>query len=127
MTHAIRIHRHGGPEVLEWEPVEVPEPGPNEVRLRHSAIGLNFIDIYERTGLYPVQLPAILGREAAGVIEAVGPRVKQFSVGQRVAYVSSTSGAYSQSRVLAADRLVALPDAIEAAQAAAMMLKGLTV
>lgn len=127
MPHAIRIHRHGGPEVLQWEPVEVGEPGPNEVRLRHTAIGLNFIDVYERTGLYSVQFPAIPGREAAGVIEAVGARVKQFSVGQRVAYVASTSGAYCQSRVMSADRLVHLPDAIEDTQAAAMMLKGLTV
>lgn len=127
MPHAIRIHRYGGPEVLQWEPVEVGEPGPNEVRVRHSAIGLNFIDVYERTGLYSVQFPAILGKEAAGVIEAVGPRVKQFAVGQRVAYAASASGAYSQSRVMAADRLLRLPDAIEDNQAAAMMLKGLTV
>lgn len=127
MTHAIRIHRHGGPEVLQWEPIEVGEPGPNEVRLRHSAIGLNFIDVYERTGLYAVELPAIPGREAAGVIEAVGAKVKQFSVGQRVAYVSSVSGAYAQARVMPVDRLLHLPDAIEDGQAAAMMLKGLTV
>lgn len=127
MSHAIRIHSYGGPEVLQWEPIEVGEPGPNEVRVRHTAIGLNFIDVYERTGLYQVQFPAIPGREAAGVIEAAGAKVKQFSVGQRVAYVSSTSGAYSQSRIMSVDRLVALPDTIEDAQAAAMMLKGLTV
>lgn len=127
MTHAIRIHRHGGPEVLQWEPVEVGEPGPNEVRVRHRAIGLNFIDVYERSGLYPVQFPAVLGKEAAGVIEAVGAKVKQFAVGQRVAYVSSVSGAYAQSRVMPVDRLLQLPDAIEDIQAAALMLKGLTV
>lgn len=127
MPHAIRIHRHGGPEVLQWEPVEVGEPGPNEVRVRHSAIGLNFIDVYERTGLYPVQFPAVLGKEAAGVIEAVGAKVKRFAVGQRVAYVSSVSGAYAQSRVMPVDRLLQLPDAIDDAQAAALMLKGLTV
>jgi NADPH2:quinone reductase len=127
MPHAIRIHRYGGPEVLQWEPVATTEPGPNEVRVRHSAIGLNFIDVYERTGLYPVQFPAILGKEAAGVIEAVGAKVRQFAVGQRVAYTSSVSGAYSQSRVMSADRLLHLPDAIDETQAAAVMLKGLTV
>lgn len=127
MHHAIRIHRYGGPEVLQWEPVEVGEPGPNEVRVRHSAVGLNFIDVYERTGLYPVQFPAILGKEAAGVIEAVGARIKKFTVGQRVAYTSSVSGAYSQSRIMSADRLLPLPDEIEDTQAAALILKGLTV
>lgn len=127
MPHAIRMHRSGGPEVLQWEPVEVGEPEADEVRLRHTAIGLNFIDVYERTGIYPVPFPAIPGKEAAGVIEAVGAKVKQFSVGQRVAYVSTVSGAYCQSRVMSADRLVHLPDAIEDTQAAAMMLKGLTV
>ncbi len=127
MTHAIRIHRHGGPEVLQWEAVEVGEPGPDEVRVRHTAIGLNFIDVYQRTGLYPGDLPATPGREAAGVIEAVGARVKHFSVGERVAYVGTVPGSYSQSRILPADRLVALPDAIDDKQAAAIMLKGLTV
>lgn len=127
MPHAIRIHGYGGPEVLRWESVEVGDPGPNEVRIRHTAVGLNFIDVYERTGLYQVALPAIPGREAAGVIEAVGSGVKQFTVGERVAYVSSSSGSYAQSRLIAPDRLVRLPDAIEDTQAAAMMLKGLTV
>lgn len=127
MTHAIRIHRYGGPEVLQWEPVQVGEPGPDEVRLRHTAVGLNFIDVYQRTGLYPGDLPAILGREAAGVVEAVGSRVKQLAVGQRVAYVANQPGSYSEARVLPAERLVALPDSIDDRQAAAMMLKGLTV
>jgi len=127
MTHAIRIHRYGGPEVLQWEAVEVGEPGPDEVRVRHTAIGLNFIDVYQRTGLYPGDLPATLGREAAGVVEAVGARVKHFSVGQRVAYVGTTAGSYSQARLMPAERLVALPDTIDDQQAAALMLKGLTV
>lgn len=127
MTYAIRIHRHGGPEVLQWEAVEVGEPGPDEVRVRHTAIGLNFIDVYQRTGLYPGDLPATPGREAAGVIEAVGARVKHLSVGERVAYVDTVPGSYSQSRIMSAGRLVALPDAIDDQQAAALMLKGLTV
>jgi len=126
MTQAIRIHSHGGPEVLQWEAVEVGEPGPGEVRLRHTAIGLNFLDVYERTGLYQSRLPLILGREAAGVIEAVGSGVKNFSVGNRVAYVGSTSGAYIQQRVMSADRLLRIPDSIDDRTAAAMMLKGLT-
>ncbi|HWK73394.1 MAG TPA: quinone oxidoreductase [Povalibacter sp.] len=127
MTHAIRIHRYGGPEVLQWEAVEVGEPGPDEVRVRHTAVGLNFIDVYQRTGLYPGDLPATLGREAAGVVEAVGARVKHFSIGQRVAYVGTTAGSYSQARLMPAERLVALPGTIDDKQAAALMLKGLTV
>jgi NADPH:quinone reductase len=126
MPYAIRVHEYGGPEVLKWEPVEVGNPGPGEVRLRHTAIGLNFIDVYERTGLYPGALPLIPGREAAGVIEAVGPAVKHVGVGDRVAYTLQTSGAYCQERVLPAERLLRLPDAISDAEAAAMLLKGLT-
>lgn len=126
MNHAICIHRYGGPEVLQWEPLSVGEPGSGQARVRHTAIGLNFIDVYQRTGLYPSALPIVLGREAAGVVEAVGPRVKDLVVGQRVAYVSNEPGAYSQVRVLPADRLVALPDSITDQQAAAVMLKGLT-
>jgi NADPH2:quinone reductase len=126
MTNAIRIHQYGGPEVLHWEPVVVAEPGRGEVRLRHTAVGLNFIDIYERTGLYPVALPAIPGREAAGVVEAVGTGVKALAVGDRVAYVGSGAGSYSQARVMSAERLVKIPDDVEDAQAAAIMLKGLT-
>lgn len=126
MSHAIRIHRYGGPEVMQWEAVEVPEPGPTEVRVRHTAIGLNFIDVYERTGLYQSTLPMTLGREAAAVVEAIGSRVKDLAVGDRVAYVGPTSGAYSQVRVLAADRVVKLPDSIDDATGAAIMLKGLT-
>ena len=126
MSHAIRIHRYGGPEVMQWEAVEVPEPGPAEVRVRHTAIGLNFIDVYERTGLYQSTLPLTLGREAAAVVEAIGSRVKDLAAGDRVAYVAQTSGAYSQARVLSADRVVKLPDSIDDATGAAIMLKGLT-
>jgi len=124
MPHAIRIHATGGPEVLQWEGVDSVEPGANEVRLRHTAIGLNFIDVYERTGLYPLPLPTTLGREAAGVIDAVGTRVKQFAVGDRVAYLGT--GTYTEYRVMPVERLVRVPDAIDDRQAAAMMLKGLT-
>lgn len=126
MTHAIRIHELGGPEVLRWETIEVPEPGPGQVRIRHTAIGLNFIDTYERTGLYALALPAVLGREAAGVVEAVGARVNQIKVGDRVAYAFNSSGAYSEARVLPAERLVRIPDGVDDRQAAALMLKGMT-
>ena len=126
MTHAIRIHSHGGPEVLQWEPVETGEPGPGEVRIRHTAVGLNFIDVYERIGLYQTRLPLVPGREAAGVIEAVGPGVKNFSVGNRVGYVAQISGAYTQRRVMSAERLLRIPEGIDDNTAAAMLLKGLT-
>jgi NADPH2:quinone reductase len=126
MSHAIRIHRNGGPEVLAWEEVDVRDPGPGEVRLRHTAIGLNFIDVYHRTGLYPLpELPAILGREAAGVVEDAGPGVTDLEPGTRVAY-GLWPGAYAERAVVPADRLLALPEGIEDRQAAAMMLKGLT-
>lgn len=126
MTHAIRIHGYGGPEVLRWETIEVAAPAPGQVRIRHTAIGLNFIDTYERTGLYPLALPAVLGREAAGVVEAVGSGVNQVKVGDRVAYAFNSSGAYSEARVLPAERLVRIPDGVDDRQAAALMLKGMT-
>ncbi|MCM2311782.1 MAG: alcohol dehydrogenase catalytic domain-containing protein, partial [Steroidobacteraceae bacterium] len=126
MPHAIRIHAHGGPEVLQWESVAASDPGRGEVLIRQTAIGLNFLDVYERTGLYPGALPMGLGREGAGVIEAVGPGVRSVAVGDRVAYVSSQPGAYAQQRVLAADRLVKIPDGVSDRLAAAAMLKGLT-
>ena len=126
MPHAICIHEYGGPEVLEWRNVEVAEPGPDEVRIRHTAIGLNFIDVYERTGLYKSSLPLIPGREAAGVIESAGAAVRHVRVGDRVVYTSQQSGAYSEARVMAAERLIRIPDSIDDQQAAAMMLKGLT-
>ena len=112
---------------MVWEEVEVGRPGPGEVRLRQTAVGLNFIDTYHRTGLYPLpELPAILGREAAGVIEEVGPDAMGLEVGMRVAY-PLTGGAYAEERVITTDQLVALPDEISDQQAAALMLKGLTV
>lgn len=125
-THAVRFHTHGGPEVLQWESIELDDPAPDQVRLRHTAVGLNFLDVYERNGLYSVALPAIPGREGAGVIEAVGSRIRKFAVGDRVAYVAHQSGSYTQARVMSADRLVKVPDAISDQQAAALMLKGLT-
>jgi NADPH2:quinone reductase len=126
MPKAIRVHAPGGPEVLSWEEVPVGEPGPGEARLRHTAIGLNFIDTYHRSGLYKLPLPFTPGQEAAGVIEAVGPGVTDVKVGDRVAYGSGPPGAYCQIRLVEAARLVPLPTAIEDRVAAAMMLKGLT-
>jgi NADPH:quinone reductase len=126
MPKAVRIHETGGPEVLRFEDVDLGDAGPGEVRVRHTAIGLNFIDIYERTGLYPVSPPTVLGREAAGVIEAVGPKVKGFGVGDRIAYTGGASGAYSEARLIPAERIVRLPDEISDREAAAIMLKGLT-
>jgi NADPH2:quinone reductase len=126
MPHAIRIHAHGGPEVLGWEAVASAEPGRGEVLVRHTAVGLNFIDVYERTGLYPGALPSGLGREGAGVIESVGLGVRGLSAGDRVAYVSSQPGAYAQERVMPADRLVPVPDGVSDRLAAATILKGLT-
>jgi len=127
MTHAIRFHKPGGPEVLVWEEVELGKPGPGEARIRHTAVGLNFVDIYNRSGLYPVPLPSGLGSEAAGVVEEVGPGVTDLKAGDRVAYGSASAGAYAEARLIAADRLIKLPDAIDDKTAAAMMLKGLTV
>jgi NADPH:quinone reductase len=126
MTHAIRIHKTGGPEVMTWEEINLPKPGPGEVRIRHTAIGLNYIDTYHRSGLYPLPLPTTIGSEAAGVVEEVGPGVTDLKVGDRVAYGGSPLGAYAEARNVAADRLVPLPAEISDEQAAAMMLKGMT-
>ncbi len=126
MPHAIRFERTGGPEVLQWVEVEVPAPAAGEVRIRHEAVGLNFIDTYHRSGLYPVALPSGIGQEAAGVIEALGSGVTGFSVGDRVAYVGGALGAYSDVRNVVADSLVKLPDALSCEQGAAMMMQGLT-
>jgi NADPH2:quinone reductase len=126
MTHAIRIHAYGGPEVLQWESVDVGDPGPGHVRLRHTAVGLNFIDVYERTGLYPGALPSGLGREAAGVVDAVGPDVADLKVGDHVAYTLGVAGSYSEQRLAPAERLVKIPEGISDSMAAAIMLKGLT-
>jgi NADPH2:quinone reductase len=126
-VRAIRIHETGGPEVLRLEDVDLADPGPGEIRIRHSAIGLNFIDTYHRSGLYPIPLPATLGLEAAGVVEAMGPGVSAFEVGDRVAYGNGPLGAYAEARVMPAGRATVLPDAIADETAAAMMLKGMTV
>jgi NADPH2:quinone reductase len=124
---AIRMFKTGGPEVMEWVDVEVGLPGPNEVRIKHEAVGLNYIDVYFRVGMYPQPLPASLGMEGAGVVEAVGAGVTHVKVGDRVAYAGRPPGAYSQVRVMPAETLVKLPDAISFEQGAAMMLQGLTV
>ena len=127
MTHAIRIHENGGPEVLRWEAVDVPDPGPGEAVVRQTASGLNFIDVYFRTGLYPApSFPLTIGNEGAGVVEAVGDGVTEVAVGDRVAYCMSL-GSYAQRRVIASRLLVRVPDAISNEQAAAAMLKGCTV
>ncbi|MEV6212566.1 quinone oxidoreductase [Kitasatospora sp. NPDC051914] len=126
MAHAIRFHETGGPDVLRWEEVEVGAPGPGEVRIRHAAVGLNFADTYFRTGLYPAPLPAGLGVEAAGTVEAVGPGVTGFAEGDRVTYTGSPLGAYSTERVMPTDSLIKLPDAIDFETAAAMTMRGLT-
>ena len=126
MTKVIRIHQTGGPEVMQWEEVEIAAPGPGEARVRHTAIGVNFIDVYHRTGLYPAPLPAVLGLEAAGVVDAVGPDVVEVQVGDRVAYAGGPLGAYAEARLIPAHRLVPLPPEISDQQAAAMMLKGMT-
>lgn len=126
MPHAIRIHGYGGPEALRWDTVPAVVPGPGEVLIRQTAIGLNFVDVYERTGLYPGALPSGLGREGAGVVEALGPRVRGLKSGDRVAYVSSQPGAYAQERVMSADRVVKVPDGVSDRLAAAAILKGLT-
>lgn len=125
-SRAVLIEQTGGPEVLRMADVTVGEPGPGEVRIRHHAIGLNFIDVYHRTGLYPLPLPARLGMEGAGVVQAVGPGVDHLQVGDRVAYAAQPPGAYCEVRVMPALNVVRLPTAITFEQAAAMMLKGLT-
>jgi len=127
MTKAIRMFKTGGPEVMEYVDVEVGDPGPGEVRIRHAAVGLNFIDVYFRIGLYPQPLPNGLGQEGAGTIEAVGAGVAGFKVGDRVAYAGRPNGAYAEARVMPADILVKLPDSISFDTAAAMMLQGMTV
>ena len=126
-THAIRIHEVGGPEQLRWEPVDVPAPGPGEAVVAQTAAGLNFIDVYHRTGLYPVPaFPAVLGNEGAGVVEAVGEGVTEVAVGDRVAYCMRI-GSYAERRIMPSRLLVRLPDGVSDQQAAAMMLKGCTV
>ncbi len=127
MPKAIRLFRTGGPDVLEWADVEVGEPGPGQARVRHTAVGVNFIDTYHRSGLYPIPLPNGLGSEGAGVVEAVGSGVEGIQLGDRVAYAGGPPGSYSEVRVMPADRLVRVPAGVSDQQAAAMMLKGMTV
>ena len=126
-SKAIKMMQVGGPEVLQWVDIDVAAPGPDEVRVVHEAIGLNFIDVYFRKGVYPQPLPGWLGMEAAGVIESVGSNVKHVKAGDRVAYAGKPAGAYSQVRVMPAEILVKLPDTISFEMGAAMMLQGLTV
>jgi NADPH2:quinone reductase len=126
MVHAIRVHQTGGPEVLTWESVEAGDPGPGQVRLRQRAIGVNYIDTYQRSGLYKMPMPFVPGNEGAGEVVAVGPGVTDFKVGDRGAYASVVGG-YAEERLIPADRLVKLPDAIDYNTAAAMMLQGMTV
>ncbi|WP_153161468.1 quinone oxidoreductase [Zoogloea sp. 1C4] len=126
MTHLIRFDRIGGPDVLQWVEADLPPPAAGEVRIRHEAVGVNYIDTYHRSGLYPLTLPSGLGQEAAGVVEAVGEGVVEFVPGDRVAYVGGPLGAYSESRNIAASLLVNLPDSLSFEQGAAMMMQGLT-
>ena len=128
MPKAIRIHRTGGPDAMQWEDVEVGAPGPGEIRIRHEAVGLNYIDVYFRTGLYPVpSLPFSPGMEGAGVVEAVGEGVGSVAVGDRVAYAAPPVGSYAEERLMPADKVVKVPTGIDSQQAAAMMLQGMTV
>jgi len=127
MAKVIRFHEKGGPEVLRVEEHDVGEPGPGEARVRHLAVGVNFVDCYHRSGLYPLPLPSGLGSEAAGTVEAVGKGVKHVKAGDHVGYAGGPQGAYAEARVMPADRLIQLPDEIDPQRAAAMMLKGLTV
>jgi NADPH2:quinone reductase len=127
MPHAIRFHQTGGPEVLEWDEVAVGDPGPGEARVRHTAVGVNFIDTYHRSGLYPLPLPSGIGVEGAGVVEAVGRGVAHVAPGDRVAYAGGPPGSYSEVRLMPADRLLKIPEGISDETAAAMMLKGMTV
>jgi NADPH:quinone reductase len=126
MPKAIRFYQTGGPEVLHWEDAEVGDPAAGEARIRHTAIGVNFVDTYHRSGLYPVKLPSGLGSEAAGVVEAVGPGVTHIQAGNRVAYAGGPPGSYAEVRIMHADRLIKLPDGISDQTAAAIMLKGMT-
>jgi NADPH:quinone reductase len=126
MAHRISAQQHGGPEVLVYESYDAPAPGPGEALVKHAAIGLNYIDVYHRTGMYPGTLPLTPGMEGAGTIESVGPGVTDLSPGQRVAYAGAPVGAYADLRVMPADKLVPLPDSISFETAAAMMLKGMT-
>ncbi len=127
MTYAVRFSATGGPDVLKWEKVDVPDPRPGEVRIRHTAIGLNFIDTYHRSGLYPMPLPAVPGIEGVGIVEAVGEGVNTFKEGTRVGYPAGPAGAYCEVRSILADRLIEIPDSVSDQDAAALLTKGCTV
>jgi len=127
VAHAIRIHANGGPEVMQFDEVSLGEPGPGEARVRHTAIGVNYIDTYHRSGLYPVPMPSGLGNEAVGVVEAIGPGVEGINIGDRVGSCTGPLGAYSTARNVPVERLVKLPAGVDDRSAAATMLKGLTV
>jgi NADPH2:quinone reductase len=126
MAKAVRYHKQGGPEVMQYDDVQVGEPGAGQVRVRHTAIGVNFVDVYQRSGLYPMQLPMVAGNEGAGVVEAVGQGVSDLKAGDRVCY-TGLPGSYCEQRIVPADRMVKLPQGISEEQAASMLLKGLTV
>src|SRR3954447_835494 len=126
MAKAVRFHKQGGPEVIQYDDVQVGDPGPGQVRIRHAAIGVNFVDVYQRSGLYPMQLPQVAGNEGAGVVEAVGQGVSDLKAGDRIAY-TGLPGSYCEQRIVPAERMVKLPQGISEEQAASMMLKGLTV
>ncbi len=126
MVHAIRVHENGGPEKMLWEAVDVGQPGPGELRLKHRAVGLNYIDTYHRSGLYKIALPSVIGMEGTGEVTAVGAGVTEFKLGDRVAY-ANPMGSYSEERVIPADRVVKVPDSVDDRTAAAMMLQGMTV
>jgi NADPH2:quinone reductase len=126
MAKAVRYHKQGGPEVLQLDDIQVGDPAQGQVRIRHTAIGVNFVDTYQRSGLYPMQVPAVAGNEGAGVVEAVGPGVTDLKAGDRIAY-TGLPGSYCEQRIVPADRMVKLPQGITEEQAASMMLKGLTV
>lgn len=126
MPHAMRVHQTGGPEQMKWEVVEVGKPGNGQVRIRHTAVGLNFIDVYHRSGVYPIETPATPGLEACGVVEEVGAGVTDLKPGDRVAYASPPMGAYCEERLMPADRVVKVPEGLSDRQAASMMLKGMT-
>ena len=127
MPNSIVIHEHGGPEVMKWEEISLQNPGRGEVLINQTKVGLNFIDIYQRSGVYPLDLPSSIGMEGVGVVESIGEDVENVKVGDRVGYVMGTPGAYTESRIYPADRLIKLPDFLSDSQAAAVLLKGLTV
>ena len=127
MPNSIVIHQHGGPEVMKWEEIPLQKPGRGEVIINQTKVGLNFIDIYQRSGVYPLELPSSIGMEGVGIVESIGEDVVDFKVGDRIGYVMGTPGAYSESRIYPSDRLIKLPEFLSDSQAAAVLLKGLTV